>query len=44
MNTRIFISYGHDEFTEKVKIIMTSLSKRKEYQLWWDGNINATTT
>lgn len=39
MNTHIFISYGHDEFTEKVKVIMKSLNEHKEYQIWWDGDL-----
>ena len=32
MNTQIFISYGHDEYTEKVKIIMASLGRREKYR------------
>ena len=40
MNTQIFISYGHDEYTDKVKIIMTSLDERNEYQIWWDDKLN----
>lgn len=39
MKTRIFVSYGHDEFTEKVKVIIKSLNGRKEYQTWWDGDL-----
>ena len=39
MKTCIFISYGHDEFTEKVRVIIKSLNGRKEYQTWWDGDM-----
>jgi hypothetical protein len=39
MNTHIFISYGHDEFAPKVEVIMKSLNHRKEYQIWWDGDM-----
>ncbi len=39
MNTHIFVSYGHDEFTEKVRVIIKTLNKRKEYQTWWDGDM-----
>ena len=38
MNTHVFVSYGHDEFTEKVRVIIKSL-KRKKYQTWWDGDM-----
>lgn len=39
MNTHVFISYGHDEFAPKVEVIMKSLNDRKEYQIWWDGDM-----
>lgn len=42
MNTHIFVSYGHDEFTEKVRVIIKSLNKRKEYRTWWDGDLRKT--
>ena len=40
MNTQIFISYGHDDYTDKVRIIMTSLNVRKGYKIWWDEKLN----
>ena len=39
MKTCIFISYGHDEFIEKMRVIIKSLNGRKEYQTWWDGDM-----
>lgn len=39
MNTHIFVSYGHDEYTEKVRVIVKSLKNRNEYQTWWDGDM-----
>lgn len=39
MNTHIFVSYGHDEYTEKVRVIFKSLNNRNEYHTWWDGDM-----
>ena len=39
MKTYIFVSYGHDDFTKDVEVIMKSLNDRKEYQAWWDGDL-----
>ena len=42
MKTYIFVSYGHDDFTKDVEVIMKSLNDRKEYQTWWDGDLKKT--
>ncbi len=39
MKTYIFVSYGHDDFTKDVEVIMKSLNDRNEYQAWWDGDL-----
>ena len=39
MNIYIFISYGHDDYTERTRLLYEQLSKNDDFVIWWDEGI-----
>ena len=39
MNIYVFISYGHDDYTERTRLLYEQLNKNDDFVIWWDEGI-----